>query len=265
MKSKVTAGILALILGSLGGHRFYLGQVGKGILYLVFCWTFIPGFIALIDAIIFFTMSDEAFDAKYNPAYAGAHHRNAQQHTVVINNNMGQAPAAPASSVANEQIVPENTPHQEPTVKEPKRDPFDLEGDVLFENYDFDGAIRKFQQSLRLNSKNPEVHFKLARLYSILEKTEQALFHLNGAVENGFYDFDQIQDHDNLAYLRSQPEFANFKANGYKPVKGITAPPEDTLELSDSVIDQVERLAKLRDSGILSDAEFTQQKHKLLS
>ena len=34
MKNRVTAGVLALLLGGLGVHRFYLGQTGKGILML---------------------------------------------------------------------------------------------------------------------------------------------------------------------------------------------------------------------------------------
>ncbi len=48
MKSKSTAALLAFFLGGLGIHRFYLGQNGVGILYLLFCWTFIPAFIAFL-------------------------------------------------------------------------------------------------------------------------------------------------------------------------------------------------------------------------
>ncbi len=66
MKSKTTAGIFALFLGGIGVHRFYLGQVGLGVLYLLFCWTFIPAVVALIDGIIFLTMDDQKFNAKFN-------------------------------------------------------------------------------------------------------------------------------------------------------------------------------------------------------
>jgi len=66
MKSKTTAALLAFFLGGFGAHRFYLNQAGLGILYLIFCWTLIPAIIAIIDCIIFLTMSKEAFDAKYN-------------------------------------------------------------------------------------------------------------------------------------------------------------------------------------------------------
>ena len=64
-KSKITAGILAILLGGLGVHKFYLGKIGLGILYLVFCWTYIPAIIALIEGIIYLTSSDEKFYNKY--------------------------------------------------------------------------------------------------------------------------------------------------------------------------------------------------------
>lgn len=50
--SKVAYVLLALFLGGLGIHNFYAGKTGLGILYLVFCWTFIPAIAALIQAII---------------------------------------------------------------------------------------------------------------------------------------------------------------------------------------------------------------------
>ena len=66
MKSKTTATVLCFFLGGFGIHRFYLGQTGLGVLYLVFCWTLIPGLIALIDFIGFLLMSEETFNQKYN-------------------------------------------------------------------------------------------------------------------------------------------------------------------------------------------------------
>ncbi len=53
-KNPTTAVVLALLLGGIGGHQFYLGNTVLGILYLVFSWTFIPAFIAFIEA---FTIS----------------------------------------------------------------------------------------------------------------------------------------------------------------------------------------------------------------
>lgn len=69
MKSKTTAAILAFFLGGLGVHKFYLGQNGLGILYLIFCWTFVPAFIAFIDCILLLIMSETAFNEKYNKSF----------------------------------------------------------------------------------------------------------------------------------------------------------------------------------------------------
>ena len=58
MKNKTTAVLLAFFLGGLGAHKFYLGQTGLGILYLLFCWTFIPAVVAFIEFIILIVMDD---------------------------------------------------------------------------------------------------------------------------------------------------------------------------------------------------------------
>ena len=65
-RSKVTAALLAFFLGGLGIHKFYLGQTSMGVLYLLFCWTWIPSIIAFVEFIIYLTMSDNDFDEKYN-------------------------------------------------------------------------------------------------------------------------------------------------------------------------------------------------------
>jgi predicted RNA-binding Zn-ribbon protein involved in translation (DUF1610 family) len=64
-KSRVAAALLAFFLGSFGVHKFYLGRIAAGFLYLLFFWTLIPTIIAFIEFIIYLTMTDEAFAAKY--------------------------------------------------------------------------------------------------------------------------------------------------------------------------------------------------------
>ena len=67
-KDKTTAGILGILLGGLGVHKFYLGDTVKGIIYLLTCWTVIPGIIGLVEGIKYLTMSNEEFDERYNNA-----------------------------------------------------------------------------------------------------------------------------------------------------------------------------------------------------
>ena len=65
-RSRIVAIILAFFLGGLGIHKFYLRQVGWGILYLVLCWSYLSLVASIVDIIILAVMSDEEFDRKYN-------------------------------------------------------------------------------------------------------------------------------------------------------------------------------------------------------
>lgn len=82
-KSKIAAGLLAIFLGGLGIHKFYLGYPGAGVLFLAL-WLvafisactiiglvvaiplgLIIGIIALVEGIIYLTKSDEDFHETY--------------------------------------------------------------------------------------------------------------------------------------------------------------------------------------------------------
>ena len=58
-KDPTTALLLCLILGGIGAHEFYLSNINKGVISLVFCWTFIPGIISLIQL---FTIQKRVMD-----------------------------------------------------------------------------------------------------------------------------------------------------------------------------------------------------------
>ena len=65
-KSKGLALVLCFFLGYLGIHQFYLGNPIRGILYLIFSWTCIPGIIAIFDFFLLICMSEAYFHAKYD-------------------------------------------------------------------------------------------------------------------------------------------------------------------------------------------------------
>lgn len=60
-------GIMALVLGNLGVHKFMMGQTGAGIIHIVlFMLTCgMSGIIPLIEGIIYLTKSDEEFYQTY--------------------------------------------------------------------------------------------------------------------------------------------------------------------------------------------------------
>lgn len=79
-KSKTTAGILAILLGSIGIHKFYLGRTNQGIIMAVvfgfcFCSSFVfilpflgciaLSVIGLVEGIIMLGKSDAQFQQEY--------------------------------------------------------------------------------------------------------------------------------------------------------------------------------------------------------
>ena len=101
MKDKTTAGVLALLLGGVGGHKFYLGQAGMGVVYILFCWTMIPSIIAFIEGISLLTMSQGSFDHKFN---GGQYAQLAPPQNIVVNvaNNTALAAGGSSSDLASQ-------------------------------------------------------------------------------------------------------------------------------------------------------------------
>lgn len=70
MKDKNTAAILAFFFGWMGAHKFYLGQTGAGLLYLVFSLTTIPLFLSFIEFIILALMDRDEFNRRFNGSHS---------------------------------------------------------------------------------------------------------------------------------------------------------------------------------------------------
>lgn len=50
--NKISYILFAIFLGGFGMHKFYSHKILIGILYVIFCWTFIPAFIGLVEGIL---------------------------------------------------------------------------------------------------------------------------------------------------------------------------------------------------------------------
>lgn len=271
-KEKTSAALLAFFGGWLGLHRFYLGQVGLGILYI--CFAPLAAMVSFIDGIIFLTQDEEKFDFKYNRGLLDVNFRdeNADFDRRRMEERRRRQKAEEMASIRAEEMRLRKQNRNKP-VGSPKKSPLKnvhkLDGIAKYKDFDFQGAIESFKKSLQVYYKDIAVHFNLACAYSISEEAENALFHLDKAVEYGFVDFKRIKDHDALAFLRIQPEFEQFAKNGYRLNKPEpkSEPKQEIKRIipeSNNLLDQLKKLGELRDKGLLTDEEFNVQKQRLL-
>lgn len=271
MKDRTTAGVLALVFGWLGLHRFYLGQPGLGILYLIFLpLGFISFFLGFIDGIILLTQDDDLFDAKYNnkpfrPGYSRSERNRSSYQNARDRDRERQQRYQRQEQRQRQRQQPKERRN---TNRAPKTNPFKESAIRKYKNYDFEGAIIDFQKSLKVQPTDPVTHFNVACAYSLTEQVEKGYFHLEKAVEQGYNQYDKIKTDGDLAFLRIQDNWEEFVKNGYQsevkaPVsKQIEAPEAKPI---DEVIMKIEKLGELKEKGYLSEEEFQAQKSKLLN
>lgn len=265
MRNKTAAGLFAIFLGWAGVHRFYLGQVGLGVLYVflaIVSFTIIPAFIGIIDAIILFSMTEEAFDAKYNTQQGMVppiYNRRLQQKgypPMAPPRQSRRAPASPRAGRSSGRNI---------------QNPYKINGIKKYKEFDLEGAIEDFSKGLEINPNDISLHFNLACAYSLTEQVDKAYAHLDRAVTLGFTDFNKIKTHDDLAYVRIQERFDEFENNKFRlaaaPINETDnqaeTPSAEMPVQDDMLLAQLKRLSELRERGLLSEQEFSIEKRKL--
>ena len=254
-RKKWAAGVLGITLGMFGAHRFYLGQKVLGATFLsLFCvFAFsnlgiddmigVLYLVGMIDAIMLWTMPKSKFNKKFNKEY-------------IIEEEDSQQGAG--VSVLNQ--------------SEFLQDQFDLYLDRGLEDFqdgDYHEAINNFIKSLHIRYDDAEIHFLLARCYSLLKNVEKGMAHLDAAVAFGI-DTDRVLTQKDLAYLRLNASFIAFEKNDFRlPESHIEAFLEEEAATDPTplpamnLLEQLQRLKKLRDQGILTEEEFLIQKKKM--
>ncbi len=64
-KSRSVSVGLALVLGGIGAHKFYLDKPGMGVLYMLFFWTGIPSIVGIFEAVKYIRMDEEEFNRRF--------------------------------------------------------------------------------------------------------------------------------------------------------------------------------------------------------
>ena len=278
---------------------FFVLAVSSGATTFTFMLLSLAMVFGIIDAISFLSMEPREFDLRYNQAIASTHQggRTAAGPPRANMTNREQrfqerqrqrAERERAQELRDKERFQQRTQTTTaPTTGGSARqtvsgDPgrSDRErGVALFRDYEYAEATDAFRAALKKNPRDVAAHFNIACAYSVQEEADRAFYHLDRAVSLGFDDFDRIMTHDSLAYLRIQrgyPAFADKQfrlttpetqsaPNTSDPIVASTEPaPARELPVHDELLEQLQRLATLREKGLLTELEFTAQKRRLL-
>ncbi len=277
-KSKTIAALLAFAGGFIGAHKLYLRDIG-GFIFFLMMFLFVvqsiglplTAILGIFQGIGLLNMSDQEFDRKYNGGYV-------QRGDSRLEKRREEQMRKYESEDQNKPYY-KASPAQEP--QRQRANPFKSSGLAKYKEFDLDGAISDFQKGLDIDPNDVALNFNVACAYSLTEQKDLAYKHIAKAVSLGFNDFERILTHDDLAFVRIQPEFDTFKQSGYRVYTGAktapantsnttastTASPEQSVEQvveqDGTLLAQLAKLAELRDKGILSEQEFVIEKRKL--
>lgn len=250
-KNRWFAAIMAMFFGTFGVHKLYLGRIGGFIMYF-FLFTFSISFfrlpfsfiLGLIDSFKIMSMSDEEFDEKYNKGIPAG------------------IPKGRLEKRRGEQMEKYNKPVQRSPRSINQRSKInDLKNKALkkYKVFDLQDAIDDFNQILSMDPKDSGTHFNLACAYSLTEQKEKAFDHLSKAVQFGMNDIQKIMTHDDLAFVRIQPEFEKLKSSGFR-----YSMENQNDDKPDALLHQLQKLSELRNRGVLSEEEFHMERKKVL-
>ena len=267
MKNRIVAGLLAIFGGAFGAHKFYLRKPGTGIFYFFMFMVFLNAkfpimfLLGLFEGLGMLMMSDQNFNRKYN----GGMEQQQQP-----SNGRG-FPWQKQQQYPNQQQRPQSNGMPWKNVQVPdassfRRNIYKESGLRKYKEFDLDGAIEDFQKSLQMEPRDIATHFNIACAYSLTEQGEKAYQHLVKAIEFGFNDFEKINTHDDLAYVRIQSQWDAFKASGYRTFSPFEKAPfvqEKPEPQNDLLLDQLNKLNELKQKGLISDAEYVVEKNRL--
>lgn len=267
--------MLAFFTGFIGGHKLYLNKYGGFIgFFFLFMLSMSIGFpisviAGVMQGIKLLKMSDMEFDKQYNRGYIPIRRGPLEVRRDEQMRRYDQMPDA----------QPQSRQKPSPTTAL-RANPYKNSGIKKYKDFDIEEAIQDFTKGLEISPNDVALHFNIACAYSLTEKKSLAYHHLSRAVSLGLKDVEKIISHDDLAFVRIQPEFDSFRASGFRtnpfqvvdkqannqtqeiPKPDVVAPSEVVMD--DSLLAQLNKLSELRKRGILSEDEFIFERKKVL-
>ncbi len=259
--------VFAVALGWCGVHRFTLGQWQYGLFHIFLFvvsmatfdrflgwdmtpWLTLSAFLGYYNAVQWFRMSDEEFGEQFlEPVDAGD------------------------KPVEGKYLRGQEVVHPRVLSGRARRGLL-ASAKTAYDAFDYQLAAEQYEQALDMDLKDGESRVLAARCYSLLEDSDAAYRHLAKAVQLRATNLDLVSQDADFAWLRTQDDFEARRRVGFGvPAEFVAAPatppppraePPALPPRSPNLLDDLERLASLRERGVLDEAEFARQKERLL-
>ncbi len=249
--------VFAATLGFCGVHRFILGQWQWGLVHIFFMvislsnpwwtdmfgdtpWTSLSAFIGYATAVWWIRMSDDEFAERYLEPVE--------------------------EQVEGKYLKGKTTVH--PKVKSRRaRRKILASAKTRYDAYDYQQAADLYEDALDLDLSDGDSRVLAARCYSLLENGEDAYRHLRKAVQLKASNLDMLSSDEGFAWLRMQADFRARQRVGFAPLAPGTplhSEPAPLPSPEPNLLDRLEQLGRLRERGLLDDAEFAREKRRLL-
>lgn len=269
--------ILALFMGWMGAHKFYLGKWGAGVAYAVLAFTFVPAFLSVIDIIRLAMMDKTEFDWKYN--------------TIPLMTPGNVDTPRKGERKRGEWSSERNRKHFDQGIKRARGKYVDnaayKQGIKFFNDYRYRPALEQFELALKAFPNHPEILFQMACCNALLEQKEELFANLEKAVESGLSNVERIKTTEALSYLRIQQEYDRIEISGFKDWRLMGEGDEDavttveqpsieeesveTAEIvkepltTDDLLVELKKLGERRQKGLITEEEFAKEKQKLFA
>lgn len=249
-KSKVVAGLLAIFLGGIGAHRFYLGQPKLALLYIAGLFVGVSIIVGFVEGIRYLALSDSRFKEEVHrgavsspqpaPVYQSTHltQISTEKFALALLGNELKVTRRPYATTVK-QIIDTAITNAD-------------EGEFTVDLASISGVWLKPATNDKMSMGYFSGRLKFYSSSHTGYRTTLGTRH-QGDLE---FDFTKSSEPRVKAFVRAfEEELAKVKS---------TAQEEPMVSSSKPLSDELEKLVELKSAGLLTDDEFEKAKTKLL-
>jgi len=188
-KNRTTGLLLSLFLGGIGAHHYYTGSIGKGVVYTLFCWTFIPAILALADCFYIMNYIDYLNNSNIKTISAKILATNNENQQICSKKKCQYCAEMILSDAKICRFCKKSTDNIEEVVikrEKIKIEPFFTKGMGELKTKSFEQAISTFTDAINIDRNNGSFYYYRAIAYNKYGNKKLAIQDINKSADLGF-------------------------------------------------------------------------------